>query len=197
MPSRFLVTSSSLAGSTDENKGDAVIWEADGQIAASAVVALQGIQPSFLDLNGHKTAFANLLLSKTAIIRTGKDGTLRVKQLFVEGKRLADGTYRAPQPWLEGTGTVTVDARVDVRGTIGSPEAAIGAGNMGNLTGNAKIGYPSGGGDYDIATNGFHAFSSIAATATRSRTPAASPERATSSSSWGRRTRAFATPRWC
>jgi hypothetical protein len=44
---------------------------------------------------------------------------------------------------------------VDVRGAIGSPEAAIGAGNVGNLTGDTTIGYPSSGGDFDIATNGF------------------------------------------
>jgi hypothetical protein len=89
------------------------------------------------------------------VIRTGKGGSLRVKQLFVAGKRLADGSYKAPQPWLDGTGTVVVDARVDVQGVIGSPEAVIGPGNIGNLTGDTKIGYPSGGGDYDIATNGF------------------------------------------
>ena len=31
-----------LGGSAAENKGDAVIWEADGQIAPSAVVTLAG-----------------------------------------------------------------------------------------------------------------------------------------------------------
>jgi hexosaminidase len=144
-----------IGGSAAENNGDAVIWEADGQIAATANVTLQGTRPAVLDLNGHKAAFGNLLLSKAAVVRTGKDGSLRVKQLFVDGQRLKDGAYRAPQPWLEGTGTVTVDARVDVKGVVGSPDVAIGAGNIGNLTGNTKIGYPSGGGDYDIATNGF------------------------------------------
>jgi Glycosyl hydrolase family 20, catalytic domain/Glycosyl hydrolase family 20, domain 2 len=138
-----------------ESKGAAVIWEADGQIAASAVVSLEGTQPSRLDLNGHKAAFSKLMLSKAALVHNGKDGALQVKQLFVDGKRLKDGTYRAPQSWLEGTGTVTVDSRVDVRGTLGSPEVAIGVGNIGNLTGDTKIGYPSSGGDFDIATNGF------------------------------------------
>jgi hypothetical protein len=57
--------------------------------------------------------------------------------------------------WLDGAGTVTVDCRVDVRGVVGSPDAAIGAGNVGNLTGDTTIGYPSSGGDFDIATNGF------------------------------------------
>ena len=144
-----------VGGSAAENKGDAVVWEADGQVAASAVVALQGSQPSFLELNGHRATFAHLLLSKAAVVRTGTDGALRVKQLFMDGKRQKDGTFRTPQPWLEGTGTVTVDARVDVRGTIGSPEVAIGAGNIGNLIRNVKIGYPLSGGDYDISTNGF------------------------------------------
>jgi hypothetical protein len=78
-----------------------------------------------------------------------------VKQLFVDGKRLKDGIYRSPQAWLEGIGSVVVDSRVDVQGVIGSPETAIGHGNIGNLTGNAKIGYPSSGGDFDIVTNGF------------------------------------------
>ncbi|MDB5310183.1 MAG: hypothetical protein JWO38_4385 [Gemmataceae bacterium] len=144
-----------IGGSAAENKGDVVVWEADGQVSASAVVTLQGSQASVLDLNGHRGAFGKLLLSRVAVIRTGAGGALRVKQLFVDGKRLPDATYRAPQPWLEGTGTVTVDARVDVRDVIGSPEVVIGPGNIGNLTGNTKIGYPSGGGDYDIVTNGF------------------------------------------
>jgi hexosaminidase len=144
-----------LGGSEAENKDDAVIWEADGQIASSSIVTLQGTQPSFLDLNGHKAAFRNLLLSKAALVRLGKEGSLQVKQLFLDGKRLKDGVYRAPQPWLEGTGTVMVDSRMDVHGVIGSPEVAIGHGNIGNLTGNTKIGYPSSGGDFDIATNGY------------------------------------------
>ena len=42
---------------------------------------------------------------------------------------------------------------MDVQGAIGSPETAIGSGNIANLTGNLKIGYPSSGGDFDIATN--------------------------------------------
>ncbi len=144
-----------MGGSAIESKGDAVIWDADGQIATSAVVTLQGSQPSHLDLNGHRVSLGKVLLSKAALIRTGMGGTLEVKQLFVDGRRLKDGPYRAPQWWLEGTGTVTVDPRVDVRGVIGSPDAAIGPGNIGNLTGDTTIAYPSSGGDFDIATNGF------------------------------------------
>jgi hypothetical protein len=144
-----------LGGSAPENKGDAVVWGADGQIPASAAVTLEGSQPSFLDLGGHKVVLGRVLLSKAAIVRTGQGGVLRVRQLFVDGRRLADGEYRTPQTWLEGTGTVRVDARVDVRGVIGSPEVVIGPGNIGNLSGDTKIAYPSGGGDFDVATNGF------------------------------------------
>lgn len=143
-----------LGGSAAENDGDAVVWQADGQVAASANVTVQGTWPAALDLNGHTATVAGVRLSKAGVIRTGKGGTLRARQLHVDGRRLADGTYRAPQPWLEGTGTVTVDCRVDVKGVIGNPESAIGAGNTGNLTGDTKIGYPSAGGDFDVATNG-------------------------------------------
>src|SRR5205085_2151183 len=43
-----------LGGSAPENKGNGVIWAADGQLSPSAVVTVQGTQPSFLDLDGHK-----------------------------------------------------------------------------------------------------------------------------------------------
>jgi hexosaminidase len=144
-----------IGSSAAENKGDAVVWQADGQIASAAVVTLQGSEPSHIDLNGHKAAFSKLLLSKAGTVRTGSGGSLQVKQLFRDGQRLKDGTYRAPQPWLEGGGAVVVDSRVGVQGVIGSPETIIGAGNIGNLTGDTKIGYPSSGGEFDIITNGF------------------------------------------
>src|SRR5262249_47540191 len=95
-----------LGGSDAANNGDAVLSEADGQLTASAVVSLEGSQPSYLDLNGHQAAFGKLMLSKPAAVRTGRGGALRVRQLFVDGKRLKDGVYRIPQAWLEGTGTV-------------------------------------------------------------------------------------------
>jgi hexosaminidase len=143
-----------LGGSAAENKGDGVIWGAEGQLPPSAVVTLQGSQPSFLDLNGHKVTLGRAVLSRAAVVRTGQGGTLRVRQLHVDGRRLKDGTYTAPQPWLEGTGTVTVDARVDVQGVVGSPDAQIGAGNIANLTGPTKISYPASGCDVDVITNG-------------------------------------------
>jgi hypothetical protein len=132
-----------------------VIWGAEGQFLPSAVVTVQGTQPAFLDLNGHKVALGKVVLSRAALIRTGKGGTLQVKQLIVDGKRVKDGVHSAPQPWLEGSGTVTVDARVDVRGTIGSPESQIGQGNIANLIGNTTISYPASGCHVDVITNTF------------------------------------------
>jgi len=144
-----------LGGSAAENKGDGVIWGADGQLLPSAVVTLQGSQPSFLDLNGRRVTLGKVVLSRAAQIRTGKGGRLAVKQLFVDGKRLKDGVYAAPQPWLKGTGTVAVDARVDVKGVIGSPYTQIGPGNIANLIGDTKISYPASGCYGDVITNGF------------------------------------------
>jgi hexosaminidase len=144
-----------LGGSAPENKGDGVIWDADGQLLRTAVVTLQGTQPSFLDLNGHKVELSKIGLSRSALIRTGKSGMLRVRQLFVDGKRLKDGVYAVPQPWLRGNGTVRVDSRVDVQGVIGAPDAQIGQGNIANLTGNTKIAYPASGCFQDVITNGF------------------------------------------
>ncbi len=144
-----------LGGSAKENAGDGVTWAADGQLPASATVTLQGTQPCFLDLNGHAVTLNKVMLSRAAVIRTGKGGTLRLKQLWLDGKRLRDGQYTAPQSWLEGTGTVSVDARVDVKGVIGSPDVQIGAGNIANLVGNTKISYPASGCHHDVITNGF------------------------------------------
>jgi hypothetical protein len=144
-----------LGGSAAENKGDGVIWTADDQLSPAAVVILQGTQPSFLDLDGHKESLSKVVLSRTAVIRTGKGGILRVKQLIVDGTRLKDGVYMAPQSWLEGTGTVHVDARVDVKGVIGSPEVQIGHGNIANLVGDTKFSYPASGCYHNVITNGF------------------------------------------
>jgi hypothetical protein len=144
-----------LGGSAAENKDDGVSWGADGQLLPTAFVTLQGDKPSFLDLNGHKVVLSKVALSKVSVIRTGKGGALKVRQLFLDGKRLKDGDYTAPQSWLEGTGTVTVDARVDVKGVIGSPENQIGQGNIANLIGDTKISYPASGCDVDVLTNGF------------------------------------------
>jgi hypothetical protein len=141
-----------LGGSA--NSGDGVIWGADGQLSPGAVVTIDGDQPAFLDLTGHRAEVRQVVLSSQGQIRTGSGGTLRVKQLHVAGQRLKDGEYRAPQPWLSGTGAVAVDARVDIQGVIGSPERVIGAGNIGNLVGDTTFAYPSSGGDFDILTNG-------------------------------------------
>ena len=82
-----------------------MIWGADGQLLPSAVVTLQGSQPSFLDLNGHKVTLGKVVLSKAASIRLGKGGTLQVKQLHcrwqaAQGWRL----YRPRSPGLRERG---------------------------------------------------------------------------------------------
>ncbi|HJT78906.1 MAG TPA: family 20 glycosylhydrolase [Gemmataceae bacterium] len=143
-----------LGGSSPENDGDGVIWAADGQLSPSSVVTLAGTRPSFLDLDGHHVTAARILLSKAGTIRTGRGGSLQVRQLHVDGRRLKDGTYRAPQPWLEGTGTVIVDARVDVQGRVGDCAAQVGAGNVANLVGDTAFCYPVADCDLDILTNG-------------------------------------------
>ncbi len=143
-----------LGGSDPENKGDGVIWGADGQLSPSSVVTIAGNQPSFLDLAGHKVVMARVMMSKTGTIRTGEGGSLKVKQFHIDGKRLTDGTYKAPQPWLKGTGTVAVDARVDVKGRYGDCNAQIGSGNIANLTGDTAFCYPVSDCAIDIITNG-------------------------------------------
>ena len=50
---------------------------------------------------------------------------------------------------------MTVDARVDVKGVIGSPDSQIGQGNIANLIGNTKFSYPASGCHLDVITNGF------------------------------------------
>jgi hypothetical protein len=144
-----------LGGSAAENNGDVVLWGADGQMPPTSVVTLQGAQPSFLDLDGHKAVLGKVSLSPAGRIRTGKGGTLHIKQLFVDGRRLRDGSYATPQSWLEGTGTVTVDARVDVHGLISAPDLQIGIGNVANLTGPTKVAYPASGLAQDVLNNGF------------------------------------------
>jgi hypothetical protein len=69
--------------------------------------------------------------------------------------RRPDGSYTAPRPWLEGTGTVTVNARVDVRGVVSAPDALIGPGNVANLTGATRVAYPASVLAQDVLTNGF------------------------------------------
>ena len=120
-------------------------------------MTLEGSQPSLLDLRGHKVTFARLVLSPAGKVRTGSGGKLSLKQLIIDGKRMADGVYTASQTWLEGSGTVTVDARVDVQGIYGAPDVEIGRGNIANLTGNTKFAYPASAIDLDILTNGFTA----------------------------------------
>src|SRR5262249_30243890 len=120
-----------LGGSAADNSGDGVVWNENGQIVSSATITLEGDQPSFLDLHGHEVTLSKVILSKKAVIHLGEEGSLRIQQLFVDGQRLADGVYTAPHSWLDGSGSVTIDSRVDVQGVYGSL-AAIGQGNIAN-----------------------------------------------------------------
>jgi hypothetical protein len=144
-----------LGGSAAGNKGDGVVCGADDPFLPSAVVTLQGAQPSFLDVNGHKVTLGKVVLSRAAAVRLGKGGALRVRQLVIAGRRLEDGVYAAGRPWPEGTGKVTVDARIDVRGVIGSPDTQVGQGDVANLVGDTRFCYPAAGCHVDVITNGF------------------------------------------
>ncbi|MEI7900623.1 MAG: family 20 glycosylhydrolase [bacterium] len=145
----------SVGGSDKANAGDAVLLAGDGQIAPSATVTLNGkAQPCFLDLAGHKTDLAKVVIDGQAKIRTGAGGLLTVKQLIVDGKKAAAGNHKAPQAWLEGGGAVTVDPRVDVKGRYGNPNGQIGSGNIGNMIGDTELWVGVGTCDIDLITNG-------------------------------------------
>jgi len=127
----------------------------DGQFAPAASVTLNGKgQPCFLDLAGHQTELATLRVDGQAKIRSGSGGHLTVKQLVVDGSKIAAGIHHAPQPWLEGGGSVTIDPRIDAKGEYVVPNKEIGAGNSANLTADTKFGWQTGTCDIDVVTNG-------------------------------------------
>jgi len=135
--------------------GDTVILANDGQIVPTATVTLNGkTQPCSLDLAGHKVVLAKLLLDGRAKILTGPGGQLTAKQIMVDGRNIAAGSHKAPQPWLEGAGSVTIDPRVDVKGEILCPNKEIGADNIANLTADTMFGWLTGTCNIDVATNG-------------------------------------------
>jgi hexosaminidase len=145
----------SVGGSGKANAGDGVILADDGQIAPSATVTLNGkAQPCFLDLSGHKAALAKVVVDGQAKLRTGAGGLLTVKQLIVDGKKVTAGTHKAPQAWLEGSGSVTVDPHVDVKGRYSNPNGQIGSGNIGNMIGDTEFSVGVGTCDIDLITNG-------------------------------------------
>ncbi|MEI7900418.1 MAG: family 20 glycosylhydrolase [bacterium] len=137
------------------NAGDTVMLDSDGQFAPASTVTLNGkAQPCYLDLAGHKTSLAKVLVEGQARIRTGAGGQLVVKQLLVDGKRIGAGVHKAPQPWLEGGGTMTIDPRIDIQGEYVVPNKEIGAGNTGNMTGDTQFGWQTGTCDIDVLSNG-------------------------------------------
>jgi hypothetical protein len=144
-----------VGGAAAANAGDTVVLAGDGQIAPAATVTLNGkTQPCFLDLAGHKATLAKVVLDGRAKIRTGAGGLLAVKQLVVDGRKIAAGSHKPPQPWLDGGGTVTIDPRVDITGRYGSPNEQIGSGNIGNMTGDTEFWVGVGTCDIDLVTNG-------------------------------------------
>jgi len=148
----------SVGGNTAANAGDTVLLAADGQLSASATVTLDGSsQPCYLDLGGHTTAVAKVLLSGQAKIHTGTGGHLTVRQLIVNGTSIVAGTYQIPQAWMDGSGSVTIDPRVDIAGAYYNPNVDIGVGNIGNMTGDTTFGWVTGTTDIDVITNG-HTF---------------------------------------
>ena len=145
----------SVGGATAANAGDTILLGADGQFAATSTVALNGkAQPCFLDLAGHQTTLAKVALDGQAKIRAGSGGRMTVKQLIVDGQKIAAGTHKSPQPWLEGAGTVTIDPRVEIKGRYGSPNTEIGAGNIGVMTADTCFWVGVGTCDIDLVTNG-------------------------------------------
>jgi hexosaminidase len=144
-----------LGGSRPENRGDGVIWGADGQVAPKAVITLAGDQPAFLDLAGHKAAAGRIDLSEAARIRLGTGGQLKAHQIRIGSRRLPPGEYKSPLPWLEGQGLVTIDPRVEVKGDYPSPMSEIGAGNVAVLTGDTKFWFGTRDCDIDVETKGF------------------------------------------
>jgi hypothetical protein len=132
-----------------------VVLAGDGQIAATATVTLNGtVQPCFLDLAGHKAVLARAIVDGRARILTGPGGRLTARQVLVDGRKIAAGTHRAPQAWLEGNGAVTIDPRVDVKGYVLNPNAEIGPDNVANMTGDTVFGWVTGTCAIDLITNG-------------------------------------------
>ena len=135
--------------------GATVVLGGDGQFAPAASVTLNGkTQPCALDLAGHHSSFALLQLDGQAKIRSGNGGSLNIKQLLVDGTKIAAGSHQAPQPWLDGSGSVTIDPRVDAKGEYVVPNKEIGAGNSANLIADTKFGWQTGSCDIDVVTNG-------------------------------------------
>ncbi|MCY2932463.1 MAG: family 20 glycosylhydrolase [Planctomycetota bacterium] len=132
----------------------AVVWGGDGQISAKADVTVQGDGPVSLNLAGHKQALGSVALPASGRISPGPGGALTVRRLSIGGKPVPPGAYSDGQGWLAGPGTVTVDPRVDVAGSIPGPTGEIGAGNVANLTGDTVFSYGTGACDIDVITNG-------------------------------------------
>ena len=132
-----------------------VVLGGDGQFAPTTNITLNGkAQPCDLDLAGHHSEVACLQLDGQAKIRSGNGGSLTVKQLIVDGGKIAAGSHMAPQAWLDGSGSVTIDPSINAKGEYVVPNKEIGAGNCANLTADTKFGWQTGTCDIDVVTNG-------------------------------------------
>ena len=144
-----------VGGNAPTNAGDTVTLGADGQFAPTSVLTLNGkAQPCQLNLAGHNSTLTKVVIDGQAKILTGSGGQLTLKQLLVDGNKIAPGTHKAPQPWLEGSGSVIIDARVDAAGEITNPNKNLGSEIIANLTGDTIFGWLTGTCAIDVVTNG-------------------------------------------
>lgn len=116
-------------------------WGADRQLGSRTVLTVQGKGPAVLDLAGHRERAEKLELTDSARIALGERGQFQLRQLVVNGRPVAPGTYTAGQPWLEGAGAIVVDPRVDVSGVYNGPNSQIGVGNVANMVADTTFGY--------------------------------------------------------
>lgn len=116
-------------------------WRADDQLGDRTILTVRGTGPAVVDLAGHRERLEKIELTESSRIRTKEQGRLNLRQLMVNGKPVAPGSYTTGQPWLEGNGTVVVDPRMDVSGVYNDPNNQIGVGNLANLVGDTTFGY--------------------------------------------------------
>jgi hypothetical protein len=142
-----------VGGPSSDNQGDSVVWGANEQVRDRATISLDGANAEcFLDLDGHQETAEKVVMTGKARIKLG-GGKLSLKQLQRDGKSIAPGEYQAPLEWLEGSGLVVINPKVDITGTC-EPNIAIGVGNVANLIGDTKFFWGSGHYTMPVLTNG-------------------------------------------
>ena len=129
-------------------------WRADRQLAARAVVKVEGAGPALLDLGAHQEQIEKLTLTPSSRLKVERPGRLHLRQLLIGGEPVPPGIYDASLPWIEGSGTVEVDPRIDVSGLYTGPNNQIGVGNVANMVGDTTFGYCTGDTAIPIVNNG-------------------------------------------